>query len=295
MAITHAFEYLKPKTVAQVLQYLKQYGKQARILAGGTDLINWLREGIVEPEAVIDIKGLKGLNKLTFTAGKLHIGSQVTFNDILQSKIISEKFPVFHEMALQVASQGIRNRATIAGNICSAVPCCDSGPILLIYDAEVVVTSSKGDKKIPIGSWFVGNKKTILKPGEFVREIIVPMPKEKNAGCYVKLRRYNGEDVAQASVAILMTARKTNIAFGAVESKPIRAQVIEKVFQNQKFSFDLLPEAIKHVPKVIAPITDIRASKEYRMHMVKIMLERAMKEAHARLQGQGSCYGTSLI
>lgn len=295
MTISHEFNYFKPKTIKKTLAFLKQYGEKARILAGGTDLINFLNEDIITPEVVIDVKGLKGLNKLKISNEKLHIGALVTFNDILGSKVI-KKFPIFLEMAKRVASHGIRNRATLVGNICSAVPCCDTGPVLLIYDAEIVVNSSHGQKHIPIHSWFLGPKKTILKPGEFVSEIIVPLPKEKNAGCFVKLGRYNGEDLAQASVAILNISGKVNLAFGSVGPTPIRSAILEEILKQQnEFSQDALQQVYEKLPHIISPITDIRASKEYRMHMVQVMLERGLKASFERLHGKGPAYGTSLI
>ena len=124
----------------EAVKTLARYGSRARILAGGTDLVRLIAENMVAPEAVVDIKGLPGLNKVEFKDDVLSIGALVTFSDLRDSPAVAKKFPVIREMTGWVASVGIRNRATMVGNLCSAVPCCDSGPVLLVYDAMVLVT-----------------------------------------------------------------------------------------------------------------------------------------------------------
>jgi CO/xanthine dehydrogenase FAD-binding subunit len=295
MTISHNFVYHKPKTLAAACKLLAKFKNQAQILAGGTDLINWLKDDYVTPEALIDIKGIKGLDKIAIKQGKLHIGALVTFTDLLESKIINKKFPLFYEMAGQVASMGVRNRATIVGNICAAVPSCDSGPILMVYDATINVKSAHGMRSIPIAQWFKAPKKTALEPGELVTGITIDVPIAKNAGCYVKLGRYQGEDLAQASVTILLTAEKTNIAYGAVAPTPLRAAKIEKFLAENKWQIQHMPQIAELIATEIAPITDIRASKEYRLHMIKVMLERGLNLAHSRLITNKPIYGTKVI
>src|ERR1017187_9365524 len=137
MAIAHEFDYVKPRTLREAVKTLAHYGTRARVLAGGTDLITLIAEDVVTPAVVVDIKGVSGLDKIEFENGVLTIGALVTFSDLRDSTVVAKKFPVIREMTGWVASVGIRNRATMVGNICSAVPCCDSGPILLVYDAAV--------------------------------------------------------------------------------------------------------------------------------------------------------------
>jgi len=296
MAIAHEFEYFKPKTLDETVELLVKYGSRAKILAGGTDLIGWLRDDFSKPDALIDIKAIEGLTKIEFKDNALFIGPLVTFNMLIESVTIKEKYPLILEMSKTVASHGLRNRATIAGNICSAVPCCDSGPVLLVYNAEVLVKGSKGDRKIPLSEWFIGPKKTSLKEDEIVTGLSIPLPDKKHTGCYVKLGRYNGEDLAQASVAILVLSdTKYRIAFGAVGPSPIRAKKIEALIDGKQLENNVIEEAKKLVPQEISPITDIRATKEYRTHMIKVMFERGIITATERLSGKGPVYGTALI
>jgi carbon-monoxide dehydrogenase medium subunit len=296
MAIAHQFEYVKPPTLREAVRLLARHGTRARALAGGTDLVGLISDGMVTPETVVDIKGIPGLGRIEFKNGSLSIGALVTFSDLRDSPIIASKFPLIREMTGWVASVGIRNRATMVGNLCSAVPCCDSGAVLLVYDAAVLVAGPAGKRKVPLRNWFLGPRKTILKRGEIATGVAVALPKQKHGACFVKLRRYEGEDLAQASVTVLALAgNRYRISFGSVAPRPIAAERIEAMLEGQALSEDLIQKAVRLVPAEIAPITDIRATKEYRLLMVGVMLERGLRAAVARLAGAGPDYGTSLI
>jgi CO/xanthine dehydrogenase FAD-binding subunit len=296
MAIVHEFDYLKPPTLREAVRILARYGPRARPLAGGTDLVGLISDGMATPEAVVDLKGIPRLDRIEFKNGVLSIGALVTFSDLRDSRIIARKFPVIREMTGWVGSVGIRNRATIVGNLCSAVPCCDSGAALLVYDAAVQIAGPVGKRKVPLREWFLGPRQTVLKRGEIATGVAVALPKKKHAACFVKLRRYEGEDLAQASVTVLALAGNSyRISFGSVAPRPIAAERIEAHLEGQPLSDNLVQEAVRLVPEEIAPITDIRATKEYRAHMVGVMLERGLRAAVARRDGGGPPYGTSLI
>jgi carbon-monoxide dehydrogenase medium subunit len=296
MAIAHEFEYFKPESIEGVIELLLKYKGKARLLAGGTDLVVRIKDGLEFPEAVIDIKGLTELGKLEFKNNRLFIGSLVTFNDLIDSKVVEEKFPLLWESFKTVASMGIRNRATIVGNICSAVPSLDSGPALLVYEANVVVKGSEGERIIPILDWFLGPRKTALNADEFVYGITISLPEKKNGGSYVKLGRYNGEDLAQVGLGILaLEGNEYRLAFCAVGPLPGRAKKIETLLNGKSLTDSLIEEAKNLVPEEISPITDVRATKEYRLHVAKIMFERGIKAAVERLNGKGPAYGKKLI
>jgi CO/xanthine dehydrogenase FAD-binding subunit len=296
MAIAHQFEYVKPGTLREGIKTLARYGNRAQVLAGGTDLIGLISDDKLLPEVVVDIKGIAGLDKIEFKNGVLTIGALVTFSDLRDSPVIAKKFPVIREMTGWLASVGIRNRATMVGNLCSAVPCCDSGPILQVYDASVLIAGPNGKCKVPLSEWFVGPRKTVLKRGEIATGVAVPLPKKKHGACFVKLRRYEGENLAQASVTVLTLAGKSyRVSFGAVAPRPIRSEKIEALLEGRELTDDLIRQAVKLLPEEIVPITDIRATKDYRLHMTGVMLERGLRAATARLAGAGPAYGTSLI
>jgi len=286
MPISHEFDYKKVETLDEALNLLAQYGDKAKIIAGGTDLTVQIKEDIVAPDFLIDTKGLVELNKIEFSNNILKIGAGVTFSEIEESEIIKEKFHILWEAAGTVASVGVRSRATVAGNICSAVPSLDSAPALMVFDAKINVQSSKDKRTISIQDWFTGPKRTSLKSDELVTSITMELPKEKTASCYKKLGRYKGEDLAQAGVGVLVSEnKKYKVSFCAVGPVPVRALKIENYLNGKTLTDNVISEAQKLVEQEISPITDIRASKEYRTQMCKVMLERALQDAIAVLSG----------
>jgi CO/xanthine dehydrogenase FAD-binding subunit len=295
MPILQEFEYFKPPTVREAVKLLTKH-KKAVVLAGGTDLINNLKEDLDHPAAVIDVKGIGELHGIAFKDNVLTLGAATTFTELIESKIIQQKFPLIAEVAKTVGSIGVRNRATTVGNICSCVPCADSGPLLLAYEAVIVVRNAKRKRKIPAARWFLSNRKSNLKAGELVTAIKIPRPAARHAGCFVKLGRYSGEDLAQASVLILALPRhEYRVTFGSVSPVPLRASLIEKLLNGYEPDDKLIAEAQELIPKIVSPISDIRASKEYRLHMCQVMFERGLRAAAQRLDGSGPAYGTSLI
>jgi carbon-monoxide dehydrogenase medium subunit len=294
--ISHEFEYIKPKDIVELTELLSQYKTKARILSGGTDLIVRIKDGFEFPDLLIDIKGINELKELKFDKETLFIGACITFNELIDSNIVKDNYPLLWEAAKSVASTAIRNRATLVGNICSAVPSLDSGPALLIYEAEVILKSKDGERIVNINEFFTGPRKTVLKEDEFVYGVKVPHPKKKNGGAYVKLGRYNGEDLAQVGIGVLvLDGNEYRVAHCAVGPVSARARKIENLLNGKKLNDSLIEEAKKLIEEEISPITDIRATKEYRMHMAKVMFERALKTAVDRMNGKGPNYGERLI
>jgi len=296
MPITAEFEYVKPKDMDEALHVFSLYREKARALAGGTDLIVHLKEGLAKPEVVVDIKALPELAGLAFKGGTLRVGARVTFAELIGSPLVKAGFPVLREASLTVASTGVRNRATLAGNICSAVPSADSAPALAVYEAEVLVLSLRGERRIPIGEWFAGPKKTVLSPDELVLAVELKVPEKKHAGCYMKLARYEGEDLAQGGIAALAFADNTyRVAVCALGPTPYRCPETEAVLNGNKLGEKVLARAKEAILQEISPISDIRSSREYRLHMTQVMLGRALENAVARLFGKGPGYGTQNI
>lgn len=296
MPITTEFAYHKPQDLAEATGLLARYGGRAAPLAGGTDLLLWLKEGLKAPEAVIDIKGVPELWHLDTKDGVLAIGARVTFTELIESELVKKHFPVLWEASRTVASCGVRNRATLAGNLCSAVPSLDGAPALLVHDAVVRTRGPAEEREIPLCEWFTGPKRTARLPEELVTAVEIPLPGKKTAGCYVKLGRYQGEDLAQVGLAILAEAGDAwKVAFCAVGPVPRRAAKIEALLNGKKLSDALIAKAVSLVAQEISPIADIRSSKEYRLHMAEVMLERGLKTAAARLSGKGPAYGESVL
>ncbi len=294
MAISHDFEYVRPASLEDALGLLATDG--SRVLAGGTDVVPWLRDALVEPKLLVDIKAIPGLAEISHDAGRLTLGPLVTFSDVIQSDVVRDTAPMLGEMAHQVASVGVRNRATIVGNLCSAVPSLDAGPALLVYDSSVQVAGQNGERSVPLADWFVGPKETRLADGEIATGVTAHLPAADHGTVFVKLARYAGEDLAQANLAILVTAdHDYRIAFGAVAPTPFRAETLETRLGGKHLTDELIADVKLLVDEEIVPITDVRASAEYRTHMCRVMLERGLQAATSRLAGTGPSYPTHLI
>lgn len=286
MAIAHDFLYERPACLKDALELLHEHGTGAKILAGGTDLIVNIKEGMLKPTILIDIKDIAELKGIVQKDETLFLGALVTFEDLIESPLVKELLPMLHDAAMTVASSGVRSRASLAGNICSAVPSLDSAPPLLCHEATVHCESLSGKRAIPIAEWFVAPRKTALRADEILTGISIPMPKPGTAGIYLKLGRYNGEDLAQAGWGIwLDMERNYRIAHCALGPVPARAHRVEAILKGQALSEEILSEAAKAVESEISPITDIRASKEYRIHVSGVMLRRGLLAVTQRQQG----------
>ena len=294
MVIAHEFDYRRPASLEEAIGILTEYPGSARLLAGGTDLVAWLRDDAVAPDMLIDIKDVPGLNGISVEDDVIRIGSLVTFTELIESDLVREHVPLLVEMAETVASTGIRNRATMVGNICSAVPSCDAGPVLLAYETAVHLAGPAGERSVDIDDWFVGLRDTALTDDEVVTRVGIKL--RQHGGVYVKLMRYAGEDLAQAAVgAVVYPENEYRVAFGAVAPTPFRSTRIEDALRGKTLDEALVAEVVAMVSEEISPITDMRASAEYRTRMTEVMLERGLWEASARFAGTGSDYGTRLI
>ena len=276
MPIIHDFEYFKPTTLNEALTLLNNQNN-AKILSGGTDLIVQLKEEVVTPDYLIDIKGISEFNKITGQKDEIIIGAGITFSDIIKSELLKQKLPLLVQVSQKVASVGIRNRATLVGNICSAVPSLDSAPALLIYDAMVKVANINGSREISIHDWFVAPKKTALKQNELVTAIRIKIPQKKHLTLYDKLGRYRGEDLAQAGLGIYLEENnKFKLAFCAVGPVPKRLSKTEDYLNNTDNPD--LNKAVEIMQTEISPITDIRSSEKYRRLMMGVMLKRGVEK-----------------
>ena len=278
------FKYLKVKTIEEALTILDQYGDTAVLLAGGSDLLLGIRQGKIKPKAVIPLKGISDLTGvIERKTDGLHIGALATLSEIAASSEVQSAYQALAESAEKVGSNQIRNWATLAGNICYASPAANTSPALLVFNAEVKVIGRAGRRAIPITSFFQGPNKTALLQGEIVEEIYLPAPDQVSSSCYAKIGRREGADLAIVSVAVLVDKREARIGVGAASPTAYRAYQAEKVLQEGPWSEERLERAIREVSAAAKPITDIRATGEYRLAMVEVLTRRALETARKRL------------
>jgi carbon-monoxide dehydrogenase medium subunit len=279
------FNYLAPATLDEALSLLAQYKSKARVIAGGTDLVPKLkRREVKAPEYVIDLKGIPGLDKIRQDIGGLTIGALVTIGVVESSPLIQQKFAILAQAAQSMASPQVRNRGTIAGNICNAVPSADSAPALLTLGARLKLISRKGERTINIEDFFTGPNRTALTDEEILLEIKIPDMPPKSKGVYLKLSPRRAMDLAIVGVAVVVVpedgiCKDIRIALGAVAPTPLRTMKAETVLKGQKFNDNLIEKAAKTAAAEASPIDDHRASAEYRRDMIEVLVKRAIKQA----------------
>ncbi len=282
------FEYLLPGTLAEALEMLSSYPGNAVVLAGGTDLIPKLRtRKIKPPEYIVDLKNIPDLDYIRYdSANGLSFGALAAIRAFEKSPLIKEKYPILFEAAESMASIQVRNRGTIAGNICNAVPSADSAPALLCLGARVKITSRQGERTVNIEDFFTGPNKTAIADGEILVEIQVPVPSPGSRGCYLKLSPRRSMDLAVVGVASFGAAdngtfRNVSISLGAVAPTPVRAKLAEAVLEEQKISSSIIEKAADQAALESKPIDDHRASAEYRRDMVRVLTRRALEQIYA--------------
>jgi len=275
------FDYIRPRTMKKLVSALAEHKADAKIIAGGTDLVVLLRDKIVRPNYVIDVKGVRELHKLSWNKKLgLTIGAAVTLNELLDSDIVKQKFGVLWKAASTLADPTIRNRATLVGNICNASPAADTAPALLVLDAKVEVVGKKGKRTVAIKDFFRGVKKTALKPGEFVRAVKVPNPPEGARGDYLKWGRTAGEDLSVVGVAALADSSEklVRVALSSVAPTPLLVPDIEGAFRDGGSLDEKIEKAVSIVQSKICPISDVRCCKEYRLYMAGVLTSRVLKQ-----------------
>lgn len=294
MTILSNYEYYRADSVKEAVKLLSQ--TKGVILAGGTDLCNMLKDGTSVPKAVIDIKGIPELYEVQLKENKLYVGANVTFTELMENETVCTWFPILAEMASTVASGATRNRATMIGNICSAVPCADSGAPLMAYDTNVIIQGPKGTRSVSILKFFKGPRKTVLKKDEMVTMLEIVTPDTDHAGCYLKHQRYAGEDLAQSSIAILAYKDGSfKIGYGSVAATPLRGTALEKFLKGKTITNEIIEEAKEVLDSEIFPISDVRSTADFRRHMMKVMFERGIKASLERLEGNGPEYFERLV
>jgi CO/xanthine dehydrogenase FAD-binding subunit len=278
------FEYLMPKTVNEALNMLTDHKSLAKIIAGGTDLIPKLKHrDITAPKYIVDIKGITSLNFIKPQNEDLRIGALATIADIEASPIVKQKFPILWQAVSSMASVQIRNRGTLAGNICNAVPSADTVPALLTLGAKLKLTGKGSSRVITLDGFMTGPNKTVMRDDEVLEEIVVPAMPFGGKGVYHKLTQRSVMDLAIVGVAVLMVVdkkvcRDVKIALGAVSPTPMRSLRSEAVLKGKQLTEELIMTAARMAGEDSKPITDHRASAEYRRDMVAVLTKRALEQ-----------------
>ncbi|RNB88483.1 xanthine dehydrogenase family protein subunit M [Brevibacillus nitrificans] len=277
------FSYSEPDSLVELLEMLEEGGNTAALLAGGTDLVNHIRIGKRTPSKVISLKSVRELNhEITFCQDGIMIGALTTLSAIEKHSVVRERFPALAEAVNKIGSTQIRNKGTLVGNLCNASPAADAIPALLIYNAVIHIVSKKERRTVPIEAFMKGPGKTDLQQGEIVESIFVPNPPANSGSCYLKSSRRDGADLTIVGAAALVAlSGEVRIGLGAVAPVPFRAHAAEKMVRDEQVNLDAaLDEAVKQAN----PISDLRASREYRLAMIKTFTRKAIHICRGRIQ-----------
>jgi carbon-monoxide dehydrogenase medium subunit len=283
------FEYLAPKTIGEALELLSQYDEgERKVIAGGQSLIILMKQRLIRPKYLIDIKGLSDLDYIKLDDKQvLKIGALTTHRSIENSSIVQNKFSVLAEMEQNVSSVETRNWGTIGGNVCHGDPGGDPTPVLIALNGKLKVTGLSGERTINAEDFTLDYYETALHHDELLTEIQVPALQPNTGVKFTKFSQIAG-DYANASVAILITLDKkeicndVRIALGSVAVAPMRAKKAEEILKGQKISDKLLAEAGQIASEEASPTTDAEVTEEYKRELVKVLVQRVGKEALER-------------
>jgi len=283
-------EYHRPRDLPQAVEILSRFGETARVIAGGTDILP-LRPGVRENGSIshlVDISRLD-LNYLRKENDQIRIGAATTINTICASPLfLSGPYRALAEAADSHSTTTIKNRATVGGNLCNASACADLAPPLLVLDAILVAAGPKGEREIPIESFFKGANYMALDPAEVLLEIRIPRCPEKAGTAFVKLRRHQTAiDMAVVNTAIFITCTKghceiARIALGAVAPIAFRSKKAESVLAGAELSEEIIQKAAATAAEEARPIDDLRATAAYRKKMVGVLVRRSLETSMRR-------------
>jgi len=286
------FEYLAPTSVEEASSLLMEKGEDACIVAGGTDLLIKMRHGQLRPSAVIGLKRIKGLDCISFSKKQgLVIGATALLADVASHPDILKKYPAVAYAASKTANVQIRNMGTVAGNLCNAAPSAENAPVLIAMGAEVTLLGREGERRLLLDRFFRGPGLTALYPGEILTSIRVPLPPPKSGTSYHHISARGKVDISAVGVGVLATmegktCKHAVIVMGAVAATPIHASNAERLIRGKELTPGLMKEAGILASREARPISDVRASADYRRKMVAVLTKRALAEAGKMAQGR---------
>jgi aerobic carbon-monoxide dehydrogenase medium subunit len=285
-------DYFEPKTVSEALSVLAKHGAEAKVIAGGTDVMVDIKFK-EEPGSLVNIKKIPGLSGIRENGGSLRIGALTTIRDLETSALVRDKLPVLWEAAHQFASLQVRNTATIGGNICRASPSGETLAPLLVLEASAKCAFSDGEKNQPFTSFFQGPGKSVLGAKGLLTEIDVPYPAAGSKSVYLKHAVRGAMDIAMVGVAVQITPdagkntiQDIRIGLGAVAPTPIRAPKTEALLRGKPLTAALLKEAATLAGSESSPITDQRSSGEYRRWIVEALTRRGLEQTWKAATGK---------
>ncbi len=273
-----SLQYHRPATIEEALRLSAT--PNARLIAGGTDVMVRVREGSMRPAALVSLSRVFELQRVE-PGPPLVIGAGVKVADLEANQDVARSFPVLVQAARLLGSVQIRNAATIGGNRCNASPCADLAPPLLVNDARAQIQSGAGVREVPLEDFFVGPRRSVLEPGELLRAVVIDAPPSGSRAVFLKKGRVQ-MDIALGSVAVLLAVdgsrcARARVAAGSLGPRPMRLREVERVLEKSELDDGTIARAREAAEAEVRPISDVRASADYRRHLAGALLERAVR------------------
>lgn len=283
----HDFTVHNPESLEETFILLDQLGDSAQLIAGGTALLNFMKQSLLLPEHVINLRRIQDLQHIKSERNEVHIGALVKHREIEKSELIQTQVPILASTYRRVATIRIRNMATIGGGLAHADPAQDPPCTLVALNASVRIASLNGERTIPIINLFQNYYENSLLPGEIITEVIVPIIPRGTKSTYIKFLPRTADDYATVSVSLIAqlnesTIQDVRIGLGAVAPTPIRATIAEETLKGQIVSDMLIQQAADSVAQQVDPLDDFRGSAGYKRDMAIVFTRRALQQV---LQG----------
>jgi CO/xanthine dehydrogenase FAD-binding subunit len=282
-----SFEYIVPSSLSEACALKEAHRKDARFLAGGTDLLVQMKREIVQPSLIVDLKRIRELYGIrSYGEDGLEIGSLVTVNELDTSAEVKARFPALSDAAGMIGSPQIRNRATIGGNLCRAAPSGDLAPILMVLGSRVILTGPTVEREMILEDFFAGPGVTKLRPGELMAMVKVPGPVGCWGAAYERFSYRKTLDLSLVGVAVFLKVRREDdvcesarIALASVGPVPFRSKDAEKALEGFAVTDKRLAEASEAACREAKPITDVYGEAWYKRRLVGVLVESAAKKA----------------
>ena len=278
--VLRPFAYTEPKTVEAATDALARHGPKAKVLAGGCDLVPGMLRREIQPDHVVSIGAIQGLDYIENNNDGLRFGALTSIRTMELYPGLGQEYGALYEAIRSIAKIQVKNSGTVVGNLCVASPASDIIPALMVLGAEIKVNGPGSQRAINIEDFCVGVKQSRLQEGELVTEVSVPKPSPGAGSVFLKLAR-TGADLAKVNTAVMMvvsagTCTEIRIALGSVAPTPIRVQEAEQMLTGRKLDPKLVHEAAQAASCEALPVSDLRSTEDYRKQMVSVLVRRAI-------------------
>ena len=283
------FDYFEPKSVEQACALLERHADEAKLIAGGTALLIWMRMMLLNPHVVVSLARIPGFDSISFDPKDgLRIKAGARHRDIELDPAVREHYPLLYETFRKVAQPRIRNMGTIGGNLCQGDPLTDPGASLIAMDAEITLTSSKAKRTLPLEKFFVDYYQTDLRPAEILTEIRVPLPARPLGWAHIKFLPRSQEDFVTVGVALVLRGNRNHcedirLALNSVAPTILRARKAEEVLRGKEITNDRIRQMAEMAANEIDPMDDNRGSADYKRDVTKVLVRRAAQQALQRM------------